>query len=141
MKSHDVSVHIIEPGFFDTPITNSEKNARLFKENWKAIDPRLKEQYPLDVTEKCKETIRVNFVIVVFLNVGADEEVKKAEAFMNKDIGLVVNCYERAVTELFPRPRYTAGPDAKFFFVPMTYLPEWLSDGIMTFQDIKAKMQ
>ena len=48
-----------------------------------------------------------------------------------EDISPVVDGYTHALTAMFPRGRYVIGTDAKFFFVPMSWLPEWLSDLII----------
>ena len=42
----------------------------------------------------------------------------------------VVDAYEHALLGVFPRARYVVGLDARFFFMPLQKLPEWLSDWI-----------
>ena len=42
----------------------------------------------------------------------------------------VVDAYEHALLGRFPRARYLAGNDAKYLFIPLQALPEWLGDWI-----------
>lgn len=42
----------------------------------------------------------------------------------------VVNAYEHALLARFPRVRYLVGKDAKYYYIPLQALPEWLSDWI-----------
>uniref|UniRef100_A0A8B9WDD3 Hydroxysteroid 17-beta dehydrogenase 6 n=1 Tax=Bos mutus grunniens TaxID=30521 RepID=A0A8B9WDD3_BOSMU len=48
------------------------------------------------------------------------------------NLNLVTDCMEHAVTSVHPRTRYSAGWDAQFFFVPLSYLPTSLADYILT---------
>ncbi len=45
----------------------------------------------------------------------------------------VVDAYEHALCARCPRARYVVGFDARYLFLPMTALPEWLSDWITDF--------
>ncbi len=42
----------------------------------------------------------------------------------------VVDAYEHALCSRFPRARYVVGKDAKFIFLPLQAMPEWLGDWI-----------
>jgi len=44
------------------------------------------------------------------------------------DISKVTRCMEHALTARFPRTRYSAGWDAKLFWIPLSYLPSCVSD-------------
>ena len=44
----------------------------------------------------------------------------------------VVSAYEHAVLAYCPRVRYMPGWDAKLLYWPLTLLPEWLSDLVLT---------
>lgn len=44
------------------------------------------------------------------------------------DISKVTRCMDHALTARFPRTRYGAGWDAKFFWIPLSYLPSFVSD-------------
>uniref|UniRef100_A0A452FNT5 Retinol dehydrogenase 16 n=1 Tax=Capra hircus TaxID=9925 RepID=A0A452FNT5_CAPHI len=45
-----------------------------------------------------------------------------------QDLSLVTNCMEHALTACHPRTRYSPGWDAKFIYLPMSYLPSFLVD-------------
>ena len=45
-----------------------------------------------------------------------------------QDLSLVTNCMEHALTSCHPRTRYSPGWDAKFIYLPMSYLPSFLVD-------------
>ena len=45
-----------------------------------------------------------------------------------QDLSLVTNCMEYALTACHPRTRYSPGWDAKFIYLPMSYLPSFLVD-------------
>jgi len=42
----------------------------------------------------------------------------------------VVDAYKHALLAMFPRARYVVGLDAKYFWLPLQMLPEWMSDYI-----------
>lgn len=44
------------------------------------------------------------------------------------DLMKVVSCMEHAVSAVHPRTRYSAGWDAKFFWLPMSYMPTCIAD-------------
>lgn len=47
----------------------------------------------------------------------------------------VIDAYEHAVTGHYPRARYLVGPDAKYFWWMMLWMPEWLGDWILAAAD------
>ena len=49
----------------------------------------------------------------------------------NKDLSVVTDCMEHALTACHPRTRYSAGWDAKLFFTPLSYLPTFLVDALL----------
>ncbi|OBS68110.1 hypothetical protein A6R68_03348, partial [Neotoma lepida] len=48
------------------------------------------------------------------------------------DLSPVTDCLEHALTSTYPRTRYSAGWDARFIFIPLSYLPTSLADYILT---------
>uniref|UniRef100_A0A4W2FS59 Retinol dehydrogenase 16 n=1 Tax=Bos indicus x Bos taurus TaxID=30522 RepID=A0A4W2FS59_BOBOX len=60
------------------------------------------------------------------------DRVIKASDFLKapwaRNLSLVTNCMEHALTACHPRSRYSAGWDAKFLYLPMSYLPSFLVD-------------
>lgn len=49
----------------------------------------------------------------------------------SSDISKVTWCMEHALTARFPRTRYSAGWDAKLLWIPLTYLPTFVSDFVI----------
>ncbi|ELT92409.1 hypothetical protein CAPTEDRAFT_77380, partial [Capitella teleta] len=120
LKPHGVSVHLIEPGFFKTNITNIVENKRRFMQVWTRLNSRLKNQYPLTIVQKYTAGLSA-----------------KMDKLCSSDVSKVVSAYERAVTDLRPRARYVVGYDAKYIFLVLQALPEWISDYLMTRVDMK----
>lgn len=56
---------------------------------------------------------------------------KRMEAMTDGNLMKVVNCMEHAVSAVHPRTRYSPGWDAKFFWLPLSYMPTCLSDRVM----------
>lgn len=50
--------------------------------------------------------------------------------FTDGDLMKVVGCMEHAVSALHPRKRYSPGWDAKFFWLPLSYMPTCFTDRI-----------
>uniref|UniRef100_A0A8C6XQE1 Retinol dehydrogenase 16 n=1 Tax=Naja naja TaxID=35670 RepID=A0A8C6XQE1_NAJNA len=103
-----VKVCIIEPGYFQTAITN-EKN---LKENFRKIWERLPEETKEAYGEQCN----------------CHKYMPVLQANCNSKLHLVTNCMEHALTAVHPRFRYSAGWDAKLFYLPVSYLPTKLTD-------------
>lgn len=108
-----VKVAIIEPGGFKTGISNSERLSHITKKLWDQSSSEVKEVYG----EK-------------FL----DSYLRASELLMDtcsEDLSVVTDCMEHALTSCHPRTRYSAGWDAKLFYLPLSYLPTFLSDAIL----------
>lgn len=43
----------------------------------------------------------------------------------------VIDAYEHALLGKYPRARYVVGADARFFDIPLTWLPEFVTDWIL----------
>uniref|UniRef100_A0A0U1RVK8 Uncharacterized protein n=1 Tax=Rattus norvegicus TaxID=10116 RepID=A0A0U1RVK8_RAT len=114
-----VKVAIIEPGGFKTNVTNMERLSDNLKKLWD------------QATEEVKEIYGEKF---------RDSYMKAMESLVNMcsgDLSLVTDCMEHALTSCHPRTRYSAGWDAKFFYLPMSYLPTFLSDAVIYWGSVK----
>ncbi|XP_059198633.1 retinol dehydrogenase 1 [Centropristis striata] len=113
MGHFGVKVCIIEPGFFKTGLTRLD----LIEADLERLWTRL----PQDVKDSYGHTY-------------FDEYLKAQEFSMNllasPDLSKVTRCMEHALTAQFPRTRYSAGWDAKFFWIPLSYLPSFVCDFI-----------
>ncbi|XP_032994296.1 retinol dehydrogenase 16-like [Lacerta agilis] len=107
-----VKVSIIEPGGFVTELSETYKtdSANL----WNKLPAEIKDLYGLQYWN--------NFSKTFFCS-----------EWKNTDLCLVTNCMQHALTSCYPRSRYTAGLDAKFIFIPLSYLPASLADYIVAY--------
>ncbi|XP_045409552.1 retinol dehydrogenase 7-like [Lemur catta] len=56
----------------------------------------------------------------------------KLLATCKKNLSEVTDCMEHALTACHPHTCYLAGWDAKLFYLPMSYMPTFLADAILT---------
>uniref|UniRef100_A0A8C6XNK4 Retinol dehydrogenase 16 n=1 Tax=Naja naja TaxID=35670 RepID=A0A8C6XNK4_NAJNA len=103
-----VKVCIIEPGYFQTAITNEKNLKENFRKIWERLPEETKEAYG-ELYYKSSDASRL-------------------QANCNSKLHLVTNCMEHALTAVHPRFRYSAGWDAKLFYLPVSYLPTKLTD-------------
>ncbi|XP_028717430.1 retinol dehydrogenase 16-like [Peromyscus leucopus] len=108
-----VKVAIIEPGFFKTAVSSSEKLSSNMKMLWDQASSEAKEIYG--------ESFLASYLSML----------KSLDQKCNEDLSLVTDCMEHALTSCHPRTRYSAGWDAKLFYLPMSYLPTFLADAIV----------
>uniref|UniRef100_G3NNR4 Retinol dehydrogenase 1 n=1 Tax=Gasterosteus aculeatus TaxID=69293 RepID=G3NNR4_GASAC len=111
MHPFGIKVSIIEPGFFKTGVTRLD----LIEADLKRLWTRL----PQDVKDSYGETYLDDYVEAQGFSMGL---------LCSPDISKVTRCMEHALTARFPRTRYAAGWDAKFFWIPLSYLPSFVSD-------------
>lgn len=57
----------------------------------------------------------------------------------NTNLNLVTDCMEHALTACHPRIRCSVGWDAKFFFLPLSYLPTFLVDALLYWTSLKPE--
>ena len=79
----------------------------------------MKAQFVPDYVDKCMEG-RDNF-----------------KGFMNTNINLVVDAYVHALVAVHPKKRYSLGLDAYLLWIPLSYLPSFISDSLLNFMIMK----
>ncbi|XP_068827460.1 retinol dehydrogenase 16-like isoform X1 [Capricornis sumatraensis] len=108
-----VKVAIIEPGYFLTNMTQDEAFHENLRTAWNRSSPEIQELYG------------DNYL----------PDLMKMSDFLKApwagNLSLVTNCMEHALTACHPRSRYSAGWDAKFLYLPMSYMPSFLVDLMM----------
>ncbi|XP_052609746.1 retinol dehydrogenase 16-like [Peromyscus californicus insignis] len=114
-----VKVAVIEPGFFKTDITSSDRHLSNTKMVWDQASSEVKEIYG--------ENFLASHLSML----------KSLDQKCNEDLSLVTDCMEHALTSCHPRTRYSAGWDAKLFYLPMSYLPTFLADAMVYWTSIK----
>ncbi|KAM5175016.1 retinol dehydrogenase 16 [Callospermophilus lateralis] len=116
-----VKVAIIEPGFFRTNILPLERFSQTLKNQWNQASSEVRETYGEKFLASYMKTI------------------ESLENICSEDLSLVTNCMEHALTACYPRTRYSAGWDAKLFYIPMSYLPTSLVDTIISWNAPKPE--
>nr|XP_060620166.1 retinol dehydrogenase 7-like [Anolis sagrei ordinatus] len=112
LRPFGVSVSIIEPSGFNTKINEDASGS--FSNVWSKLPAEIRELYG----EKYFRNIFKTFL-------GAKWE--------KKNLSLVTDCMEHALTSCYPRSRYAVGWDAKLIYIPLSYLPASIADYIVTY--------
>ncbi|KAG9340605.1 hypothetical protein JZ751_021160 [Albula glossodonta] len=111
-----IKVCIIEPGFFKTAVTSLEPIERELHRLWNQLTPEVRDCYGQKYFDNY---IKVQRFI---MNAACDSDLSK-----------VTNCMEHALTACHPRTRYSAGWDAKFGWIPLSYAPAFVIDSMLKF--------
>ncbi|XP_061224728.1 retinol dehydrogenase 16-like [Neopsephotus bourkii] len=110
MRNFGVKVSIIEPGYFQTNITNGENIQKHFLAVWEKLPEEIKADYGEGYLKHFLESFRT------------------MKDVCSPNLALVTGCMEHALTSRYPRCRYAAGWDAKLLYIPLSYAPTALSD-------------
>ncbi|KAM9805043.1 dehydrogenase/reductase SDR family member 9 [Neosynchiropus ocellatus] len=111
MAPFGIKVACIEPGFFKTNVTD----VNLMKENVKKLWDRL----PQDVRDDYGD----DYYTMSIKKLSTD-----IKQLADADLMKVVGCMEHAISAVHPRTRYSPGWDAKFIWLPMSYMPTFVTD-------------
>ncbi|XP_040912453.1 dehydrogenase/reductase SDR family member 9 [Toxotes jaculatrix] len=118
-----VKVACIEPGFFKTNVTDTEILKNNLKKLWDRLPQDVKDDYGRGFLEQTLEKL--------------DERFRQ---LTDADLMKVVGCMEHAISAVHPRTRYSPGWDAKFFWLPLSYMPTCISDGLFLKNSPKPKV-
>lgn len=113
LRPFGISVHILEPGFFDTPLINRQKIDAEILEAWEQAPSNVRMEYGEKFFNDARQSTQL------FLN-----------SIASSQISLVIDAYFHAITAKFPRSRYQIGWDSILLFIPFSYLPTGLQDYI-----------
>ncbi|XP_006025666.1 dehydrogenase/reductase SDR family member 9 [Alligator sinensis] len=120
MIAFGVKVSCIEPGLFNTKLSNQTKVIKEREAIWNQLPPAIKKQYGEG-----------------YLQEDAARKGKLVRMSMNTDLSLVVQCMEHALTSLHPRTRYPVGRDAKFLWIPLSNMPAAIQDFVLLRNKVK----
>ncbi|KAL4656626.1 hypothetical protein GN956_G4480 [Arapaima gigas] len=123
MAHFGVKVICIEPGFFKTNMADMSVIQRCFEKL---------NCWVRTIVETSAETQALSPAAVRAM-------LKKSEAFLDPDLMKVVSCMEKAICAVHPRTRYAAGWDAKLFWLPLSYMPTFISDYVLLNFGLKPK--
>jgi len=115
MSPFGVKAMLIEPGWHITPMGSKENITNLFLDAWNKALPEIREEYGEDYLKYVSGE-------------GLDKDIKLLGSPRVSD---VVNAYEHALLGLYPRARYVIGFDAKYIWLPLQWMPEWMGDMIL----------
>uniref|UniRef100_A0A0B6ZJ20 Uncharacterized protein n=1 Tax=Arion vulgaris TaxID=1028688 RepID=A0A0B6ZJ20_9EUPU len=111
LRSQGIKVSILEPGVFRTGFVNINRVVENARKRYETIAPEVQAVYGGSaVVDKIRNNMVAGYTIG------------------SRDLDLVVDAHVHAISARFPRARYAIGTDAKWFFIPVSFLPPFLSD-------------
>nr|XP_046260896.1 dehydrogenase/reductase SDR family member 9 [Scatophagus argus] len=111
MAPFGIKVACIEPGFFKTNVTDVVSVKNNLRMLWERQPQDIKDSYGHHFFESSLEMLDERFRLL------SDGDLMK-----------VVGCMEHAISAVHPRTRYSPGWDAKFLWLPLSYMPTCISD-------------
>ncbi|KAM3861972.1 dehydrogenase/reductase SDR family member 9 [Diretmus argenteus] len=122
MAPFGVKVMCIEPGFFKTNVSDQKLLKNGLQKVWDKLPRDVKDDYGDDFLLKSFQKIDDRFPLLI-----------------DGDLMKVVGCMEHAISAVHPRTRYSVGWDAKFIWLPMSYMPTCISDRVFLRDIVKPK--
>ncbi|XP_074884619.1 retinol dehydrogenase 7-like [Buteo buteo] len=114
MQHFGVKVSIVEHGFFKAGVVNSDVIEKYLLRLWNRLTPEIRDSYG--------EKYFVEYI---------KAQRSSVKRLCDSDISKVIKCMEHALIAKYPRTRYGAGWDAKFFWLFLSYAPSCLSDMLL----------
>ncbi|XP_044142805.1 retinol dehydrogenase 7-like [Bufo gargarizans] len=109
-----VKVSIVEPGAFNTALTILPLIKKTVEDKWQMASAETKMLYGEHYYKKHLQNM--------------DQMVTQS----SPKSYLVTNCIEHALTAYYPWTRYSAGWDAKLFYLPLSYCPTFIIDYMLS---------
>ncbi|XP_033474273.1 retinol dehydrogenase 7-like [Epinephelus lanceolatus] len=113
MAPFGIKVAGIEPGLFKTNVTDGGAMQSNLQKLWDRLPQDVKDDYGPD-----------------FLGKSLGILVQRFRMLTDSDLMKVVSCMEHAISAVHPRTRYLPGWDAKFFWLPLSYMPTCITDSL-----------
>ncbi|XP_030310280.1 dehydrogenase/reductase SDR family member 9 [Calypte anna] len=113
MQHFGVKVSIVEHGFFKAAADSDVIKGNLVR-LWNGLTPEIRNSYG--------EKYFVEYI---------KAQRSLVKRLCDSDTSNVIKCMEHALTSKYPRTRYGAGWDAKFFGLLLSYAPSCLSDMLL----------
>ncbi|CEF63395.1 Short-chain dehydrogenase/reductase SDR family and Glucose/ribitol dehydrogenase family and NAD(P)-binding domain-containing protein [Strongyloides ratti] len=116
LQPFGISVHVLEPGAFKTPLTEDKFLADRIEKAFNSLSDEAKDDYG--------STFKNNLIV---------NWQKGVDIAASSNLYLVVDNYIHAITSTKPRHRYLCGYDAWLLFLPLSLLPSHIQDKILYF--------
>ncbi|KAM9346941.1 dehydrogenase/reductase SDR family member 9 [Symphorus nematophorus] len=113
MAPFGVKVACIEPGFFKTNVTDTGLLKNQLQKLWDRLSQDVKDDYGHD-----------------FMDISFVQLEERFKLLTDGDLNKVVGCMAHAISAVHPRTRYSPGWDAKFFWLPLSYMPTCITDPV-----------
>ncbi|XP_056418459.1 retinol dehydrogenase 7-like [Hyla sarda] len=110
LNDFGVKVSIVEPGAFNTALTILPYIKKSMEEKWQMLPAETKKIYGEQYLRKHQQNM------------------EQLVTTSSPKSYLVTNCIEHALTACHPWTRYSAGLDAKLFYIPLSYFPTFIID-------------
>ncbi|GMR45712.1 hypothetical protein PMAYCL1PPCAC_15907, partial [Pristionchus mayeri] len=123
LRYFGVSVHILEPGIFKTPMSAECNIKSRLDKMWSDAPTSTKNEYGECFFRRCRAQLS-----------------KSMGIYSSSRVDIVVDAYFHAITAKFPNLRYQLGLDCQFVMLPMSYLPTGLRDALFTVGEWLFKM-
>ncbi|XP_035532900.1 retinol dehydrogenase 7-like [Morone saxatilis] len=114
MGPFGIKVACIEPGFFKTNVTDTGIMKSSLKKLWDRLPQDVKDEYGHG-----------------FLGASLDMLDARFKLLTDGNLMKVVGCMEHAISAVHPRTRYSPGWDAKFLWLPLSYMPTCIMDRVL----------
>jgi len=115
MKPFGIKAMLIEPGVHKTFIVAIQNTGSWIEKSWNQASQKVKEEYGEAYYKYVNPT-----GLTKFCDLGTAR------------IDDVVDAYQHALFGTYPRARYVVGFDAKYIWLVLQWMPEWLGDWIFT---------
>ncbi|GMR59345.1 hypothetical protein PMAYCL1PPCAC_29540, partial [Pristionchus mayeri] len=129
LRRFGVSVHILEPGAFKTELLSEEaQNARV-DYIWNSLSEETKNEYGETYKKNCEYPPSYSLSILT--------SVKEAwsigvNLMASSNLHWVTDHYTHALFSFWPRLRYYTGWDSRLLFIPLSLLPTFFQDCILS---------
>uniref|UniRef100_A0AC35G7E6 17-beta-hydroxysteroid dehydrogenase type 6 n=1 Tax=Panagrolaimus sp. PS1159 TaxID=55785 RepID=A0AC35G7E6_9BILA len=114
MKPFGIKVSIIEPGAFKTTLMNPDAMIRRVESVWSKLSEDVRDEYGDDFKDNYIQSFNAGTSLVA-----------------NRNIDIVTDAYIHALCAKSPRARYVCGWDAKYIFIPMSFMPSTWQDFLL----------
>jgi len=124
MRHFNISVHTLQPSIFKTPMSDPDMHGRLIQAKWDRLPIDVKEQYGEQYIQD-----KIKYTKLLYMRNTCS------------DLSQVIQAYEHAILSRYPRNRYIVGWDAKFLYLPLSWLPFPIQFIILPFAQKLAGLQ